>query len=165
MEDKLHKQHCLYRGLSWIPTDSHSRITQESVGIQPQESVGIQLRPLGNAAYVVCLPLLCQGSKLLNGKIVWLVLRRSWVQIPAGSRTFSVDHSHSTKKKFGAPTTLSSPATPLSPLTVTHEAIFSLTWHHTFNIRTYKLCVLSALLRFRLIITRGVKACLAIHDW
>jgi len=40
---------------------------------------------------------------------------------------------------FGTTTTLPSPATPLSPLTVTHKAIFLLTWHHTFNIRTYKI--------------------------
>ena len=45
--------------------------------------VGIQLRPLGNAAYVACLTLLWQGSKWLNGKSVWLVFRRSWVRIPA----------------------------------------------------------------------------------
>ena len=35
-----------------------------------EKSVGIRLRPLGNAAYVACLPLLCQGSKWLNGKSV-----------------------------------------------------------------------------------------------
>jgi len=33
-------------------------------------TVGIQLRPLGNAAYVACLPLLFQVSKWLNGKSV-----------------------------------------------------------------------------------------------
>ena len=33
------------------------------------ESVGIRLRPLGNAAYVACLPLLCQGSEWLNGNL------------------------------------------------------------------------------------------------
>ena len=33
-------------------------------------AVGIQLRTVGNAAYVVCLPLLCQGSKWLNGDSV-----------------------------------------------------------------------------------------------
>ena len=47
--------------------------------------------PIGNAAYVACLPLFCQGSERLNGKNVWLVFRRSWVWIPAGSRIFSVD--------------------------------------------------------------------------
>ena len=40
---------------------------------------------------------------------------------------------------FGIPTTLPSPATPPSPLTATHKAIFSLTWRHTFNICTYKI--------------------------
>ena len=30
----------------------------------------IRLRPLGNATYVACLPLLCQGSEWLNGKSV-----------------------------------------------------------------------------------------------
>ena len=34
------------------------------------------------AAYIACLLLLCQGSKWLNGKTVWLVF------IPAGSRIF-----------------------------------------------------------------------------
>ena len=55
------------------------------------ESVGIRLRPLGNASYVACLPLFCQGSKWLNDKSVWLVFRRSWVQIPAGFQIFSID--------------------------------------------------------------------------
>ena len=50
--------------------------------------VGIRLRPLANAAYVACLPLLYQGSKWCNCKSVWLVFRRSWVWIPAGSRIF-----------------------------------------------------------------------------
>ena len=40
------------------------------------KSVRIRLSPLGNAAFVACLPLLCRGS---NGKSVWLVFRRSWV--------------------------------------------------------------------------------------
>ena len=40
---------------------------------------------------------------------------------------------------FGAPTALPLPATLPSPLTVTHEAIFSLTRRHMFNIRTYKI--------------------------
>ena len=52
------------------------------------ESVGIRLSPLGNAGYVACLLLLCQGSKWLNGKSVWLVFRRCWVWIPAGSWIF-----------------------------------------------------------------------------
>ena len=43
--------------------------------------------PQGNAAYVACLLLLCQGSEWLNGKSVWLVFR-SWVRIPAGSQIF-----------------------------------------------------------------------------
>ena len=47
--------------------------------------------PLGNAAYVACLPLLCQVSEWLNGKSVRLVFRRSCVRTPAGSRMFSVD--------------------------------------------------------------------------
>ena len=58
------------------------------------ESVGIWLRPLVNVA---CLLLLCQGSKLVNGKIVWL---RSWVRIPAGSWIFLGGFiSHSLSKK------------------------------------------------------------------
>ena len=60
---------------------------------------GIRLRPLGNAAYVACLPLLCQGSKWLNGKSVWLVFGRSCVWIPAGSRIFFCGFiSHSLNK-------------------------------------------------------------------
>ena len=47
-----------------------------------------RVRPLGNFVYVACLLLLCQGSKWLNGKSIWLVFRRSWVWIPAGSRIF-----------------------------------------------------------------------------
>ena len=53
-----------------------------SPALREWESVGIWLRPLGNAAYVACLPLLCQGSKWLNGKSFWLV----W--IPAGFLIF-----------------------------------------------------------------------------
>ena len=43
---------------------------------------GIRLRPLGNAAYVACPLLLCQGSEWLNRKSIWQVFRRSWVRIP-----------------------------------------------------------------------------------
>ena len=32
--------------------------------------IGIRLRLLGNAAYVACLPLHCQGSKWLSGKCI-----------------------------------------------------------------------------------------------
>ena len=40
-------------------------------GFSPSsERVKIRLRPLGNAAYVACLPLLCQGSKWLSGKSI-----------------------------------------------------------------------------------------------
>ena len=61
---------------------------QFSPALREWESVGIRLRPLGNAAYVPGLPLLCHGSKRLNGKSIWLVFKRSWVWIPAGSRIF-----------------------------------------------------------------------------
>ena len=54
---------------------------QREISLREWESVGIQLRPLGNAAYVACLPLLCHGSKWLNGKNIWLVSTRFWVQI------------------------------------------------------------------------------------
>ena len=54
-----------------------------------KNQLGIWLRILGNAAYVACLPLLCQRSKWLNGKSVWLVFRVSWVWIPAGSQIIS----------------------------------------------------------------------------
>ena len=46
---------------------------------QCSSSVGIWLKLLGNAAYVACLPLLCQGFKWLSGKSIWLVFRRSLV--------------------------------------------------------------------------------------
>ena len=59
-----------------------------SIALREWESVGIRLSPLGNATYVACLPLLCQGSKWFNDKSIWLVFRRSWVQIPAGSQNF-----------------------------------------------------------------------------
>ena len=61
---------------------------------QSGRQVGIRLRP-------ACFPLLCQGSKWFNCKSIWLVLRRSWVRIPAGSWIFSrgfISHSHSKKK-------------------------------------------------------------------
>ena len=63
---------------------------QFSPALREWESVGIQLRPLGNAAYVAYLPLLYQGSKWLNGNSAWLVFRRSWVWIPAGSCTAQI---------------------------------------------------------------------------
>ena len=40
---------------------------------------------------------------------------------------------------FGRQITLSSPATPLSPLTATHKANIPLTWRHTFIMLTYKI--------------------------
>ena len=51
VEDKLHKQHCL----------------EASAEFQ------LILTLSGNAAYVACLSLLCQGSEWFNGKSVWLV--------------------------------------------------------------------------------------------
>ena len=45
--------------------------------IPGSRSVGIRLRSPGNTAYLACLPLLCQGSKWLNGNSVWLVL--GWI--------------------------------------------------------------------------------------
>ena len=70
------------------------------------ESVGIQLRPLGNAAYVACLPHLCQGSKWLNGKSVWLVFRKSWVRIPAvhGFISHSLSINHRRELNLSKPT-------------------------------------------------------------
>ena len=48
-------------------------------GLRLGGHVGIRLKPLGNAAYVACLPLLCQGFKWLSGKSIWLVFRGSLV--------------------------------------------------------------------------------------
>ena len=42
---------------------------------------------------------------------------------------------------FGTPTTLPSPVTPPSPLTVTPEVIFPLKWRHTFNVPTTAMCI------------------------
>ena len=78
---------------SWLITTFRTeplRVAKFSQGstLWEWESVGIRLRPLENAACVACLPLVCQGSKWLNGKSVWLVFRRSWVRILAGSWNF-----------------------------------------------------------------------------
>ena len=62
VEDKLHKRHCL----EW-------------------DSIGIQLRPLDDAAYVSLPSAPLHGVKWLNGKRVWLVFRWSCNWIPAGS--------------------------------------------------------------------------------
>ena len=61
-----------------------------SPALREWESVGIKLEASILLAYIACLPLLCQGSKWLTGKSIWLVrlFRRSWVRIPAGSRIF-----------------------------------------------------------------------------
>ena len=50
--------------------------------------------------------LLCQGSKWLNGKSVWLVFVRSWVWISAGSWQFMhgfISHSLSRNTKYSWP--------------------------------------------------------------
>ena len=68
-----------------------AKFSQSFSSVQPcieWESVGILLRPLGNAAYASCLPLLCQGSKWLNDKSVGLVFRRSWVESQLDPRFF-----------------------------------------------------------------------------
>ena len=58
--------------------------SEKNLGFSPAlrewESVGIQPRLLGNAAFVACLLLLCQWSKWLNGKSIWVVFR-SWVRV------------------------------------------------------------------------------------
>ena len=65
LENKLHKQHCLEASslervrISWNSTED-----------------------------VACLRLLCQGSKWLSSKSIWLVFRRSLVRIPVGSWIF-----------------------------------------------------------------------------
>ena len=70
----------------WVRNKSTGKIwdpggiwTQDflNTGHREWESVEILLRPLGNAAYMACLPLLCQGSKWPNGKSIWLVFRKS----------------------------------------------------------------------------------------
>ena len=47
--------------------------------LREQELVGIRLRPLGNATYVACLPLLCQGSKWLTSIQKVLGSHPSWI--------------------------------------------------------------------------------------
>ena len=72
---------------------------------------------------------------------------------------------------FGTPTALPSPTTP-SPLTATPEAIFPLTWRHTFD-TTYKIiaCIerptvlRASIMRVTHASIKQVKACLVIHDW
>ena len=71
----------------WPRLQSSARVSVQSSS-REWESVGIQLKPLGNAVYVACLSLLCRVSKWLNGESVWLVFRRSWVRIPVRSRFF-----------------------------------------------------------------------------
>ena len=62
---------------------------QFCLALREWESAGIQLRPVGNPAYVASLPLLWQSpSKWFSGECVWLVFRRSWVRIPAGFQIF-----------------------------------------------------------------------------
>ena len=83
--------------------------------------VGIRLKPpLGNAAYVACLPLLCQGSEWLNGKSIRLVFRRSWVRIQLDPEFFSMDlfliFSTNKKKNIIHECLLSSPVNNIQPL-------------------------------------------------
>ena len=63
-----------------------------------RESVGIQLRPRIHPMllYAACMLLLCHGpTQWCIGKSVWLVLRRSWVLIPAGTTMFACGFSFS----------------------------------------------------------------------
>ena len=88
---EYNSMYCNIRGWMLFTGDDSKRswmVFQCSPALREWESVGIWLRPLGNVAYVACLPLLCQGSKWLNGKSIWLVFRRYWVWIPAGSQIF-----------------------------------------------------------------------------
>ena len=69
VEDKLHKQHCL----------------KASAEFQ------LILTLSGNATYVACLSLLCQGSEWLNGKSVWLVSSGVGFKFQLDPRFISVD--------------------------------------------------------------------------
>ena len=100
VEDKLHKQHCLEASAKFqLNTTAFmcydwafkSCKVQSgfpfSAALREWESVGIWL-----FMQLACVPFLCQGSKWLNGKSVWLLFKKSWVWIPAGSRiVFPVD--------------------------------------------------------------------------
>ena len=64
----------LRAGLSWTQLEHWPTLKAQSGHIvvlpSSHNQVEIWLRPLGNAAYVACLTLLCQGSEWLNGKSV-----------------------------------------------------------------------------------------------
>ena len=74
---------------------------QFSPALRECESVRIQLRLLGNAAYVVCLPLLCQGPSGLMLRVSDYILKDmgsnpSW--IPDFFRGYIISHSLGKKK-------------------------------------------------------------------
>ena len=76
-------------------------------------------------------------SNQLSYQVTWQLSGWVWVESELIFVNGMVHLPH--EWNFGRPTTLPSPATPLSPLTVTPEAIFSRTWCHTFNITTYEI--------------------------
>ena len=99
-----------------------SRFSQGPAALREWELVRIGLTPLD---YVACLPLLCQGSKWLNGESIWLVFRRSWVRIPAGSQFFSVDYFSLSHQKH------SCSSLALSVYSCTHSCTNTCTPTHT----------------------------------
>ena len=107
---------------------------QISPALKEWQSVGIRLRPLDNAAYVACLPLLCQGSEWLNGKSVWLVFRRSRVQIPAGLQIFSMELFLTLSKKTSSCNSQKMLCTNMSGYNSCHEQLTGYTvemrWMH-----------------------------------
>ena len=84
---------------SWFHVEVLQKTTlpNSKSNLFPHARVHIGCTLLDSSTTSVCihplphrLPLLCQGPKWLNGKSIWLVFRRSWLPIPAGSLIFSV---------------------------------------------------------------------------
>ena len=82
---------------SWLypgPGDAHLLLSwlffyPFKVLVKKCKSDTLTTRPLAEEWKTSYISSLCQGSKWLNGKSVWLVIRRSWVWISAWSWNFS----------------------------------------------------------------------------
>ena len=102
--------------------------------------------PSGIAAYVACFLLLCQGSKWLNGKCIWLVFRRSWFESQLDPRFvfFSLSQEQTKTSFFQSeltwwnitePLQLANP-TSLSRETILKDVIWSLASRDWKNSKT-----------------------------
>ena len=84
---------------------------------------GIWMKRLCITAYIACLPLLYQEYKWLSGKSIWLVFRRSWVQITAGSQIFFSWINISLSQKKHQPTVVKMRTSDTTLPTPTHTTI------------------------------------------